>query len=149
MLEAIGSFIPLVGGFIAGMIKSKMDYSHQQQMFLIDMAASAEKSRERAQQLEDKGVAITRRILALTFAGTLSFIVLSVMLYGMFNPEAKINVPNEILKYNLFSWIGLTDPQIIKGYVELTGVTIILPIIQPLTEVVLIVVGFYFGSSRK
>jgi purine nucleoside permease len=71
-----------------------------------------------------------------------------VFLYGFFYPEFTINVPKEVVKNTfLAALIPWVDPVQTTEYVQLQGLTIVMPLLVPISEAVLMIVGFYFGRK--
>jgi hypothetical protein len=148
MMALITTLAPLIGGFFMGMMRAHMEHKNQQMQLLMNRAGIAEKSRTRAMQITDKRVSWTRRTLALIFSCSLIGMVGLVFLYGFFYPEFTINVPKEVVKNTfLAALIPWVDPVQTTEYVQLQGLTIVMPLLVPISEAVLMIVGFYFGRK--
>lgn len=148
MLILIKTLLPLISSFILGMFKASMQAKQQQTELLIQQLTAAEKSRSRAMTIQDSKVSWTRRTLALIFSLTFVALVLILTVAGVFNPDLVINVPQEMFKHSLFSFIGLVKPTVINGYVQLKGLTLALPLIEVLIFICEAVIGFYFGGKK-
>jgi len=148
MLALLQGLLPLFGGFFAGAFRANMEYKHLQMQILLAKDKKQLKSQELALQVKDKGVAWTRRFLAILFSCSLIGIVASVFLYSFLDPNAVVNVPRETMEHSFFSFLlPWIDPTPTTEYVQLRGLTIILPLIEPIAQPVLMIVGFYFGRK--
>ncbi len=149
MIILLKTLLPLFSGFITGIIKSKMESSSRQQELTLQLLGANEKSRRRAGKIKDKKVAWTRRTLALMFSSTFLGLTSTLVLAGIFNPEMVLNVPQELTKHSLFSFIGLGSPNVINGYVELKGAVLVLPLMETLLITTQAIIGFYFGQAMS
>jgi hypothetical protein len=149
MISVLTTVLPLLTGFVGGIFKRHLELKAQQMKALIDRGNFEEKSRNRAANLQDDKVSWTRRTIALLFTTSLLFIVVVVTLTGIFSEEMIINVPRISYKDTLFSSIGFTDPKEIKDYVQLQGLTVVAPLLEPVVSAVQVIIGFYFGASRR
>jgi hypothetical protein len=148
MISTLTTLAPLIGGFLMGMVRTNMEYKAQHQQHLLDMLSMKHKSQLRAMRVTDKGVAWTRRVLALSFSFSLIAMVGMAFAYGFVYPEATINVPQEVIANSFLSFlIPWVDPVVTTEYVQLQGFTVAMPLLIPVSEAVLMIVGFYFGSG--
>lgn len=138
---------PLIIGLIGGLLKANSVAKSEQLNRLMTKAGFEEKSRRRAAGL--RGVAWTRRYIAILFSTSFVGIILSTMLAGIFNPDFIINIPKDVYKYSIFSYVGFTDPIITTEYITLKGMTLVAPLIEKLMIITEIIIGFYFGAKAK
>jgi len=148
MFAVLQSVLPLITGFIGGIVKLHLEAKAEQQKLLITRAGLEEKSRRRAASIKDEKVSWTRRTIALIFTIGLFLIIGAILAVGIFSPDTVINVPKEGFRYNLLSIIGITSPKEVVDYVQLSGVAIVMPLVEPIIAAVQVIVGFYFGSAR-
>ncbi len=149
MIILFKTLLPLILSFVVGMMKSTIEAKQKQMELMIQKFGVEEKSRKRAGNIKDKNIAWTRKTLALIFSLALVGVIVTTIFAGIFNPELVINVPQETFKHSIFSFIGLTSPKIINGYVQLKGVTLALPLIEVLVVITETIVGFYFGAAAN
>jgi len=148
MIAVLTTLAPLIGGFFMGMMRAHMDYKNQQMQLLMNRAGLAEKSSSRAMQITDQKVSWTRRTLALIFSCSLIGMVGTVFLYGFIHPDFTINVPHEVVRNTFLSAIiPWVDTVKTTEYIQLKGLTIVMPLLVPISEAVLMIVGFYFGRK--
>jgi hypothetical protein len=138
------SVLSLIIGGVAGMIKflaaKHMEFRHQQQMALMAKAGLEYKDRGRANKINDKGIAFTRRILALIFAAALT----APVFYGLMHPDATISVPQTVIDRGFWDFIlPWRDGKEITKYVEVRA----LVIATPIYDICAMIIGFYFGSG--
>jgi len=145
MVALLKILLPLFAGIISGFIKASNDQKHEQQKMILAKAGFEERSRKRAGKLE--GVTWTRRYIAILFSTSFVVTLLILIFAGIFNPDFVINVPKEVYKHSIFSFIGFTNPTMTQEYITLKGVTIVAPLIEKLMIITEIIVGFYFGAK--
>lgn len=148
MLILLKTFLPLISSFIFGLFKASMDAKRHQNEMLIERLSAVENTRKRAMQVKDKKVAWTRRVLALLFSCSLIGVMCVIILAGIFNPDLVVNVPQQVFKHSIFSFIGLVQPRVINNYIQLEGVTLALPLLEVMIIITETIIGFYFGSKR-
>ena len=149
MIELLKILIPMGLGIFSGIMKAGSEAKNEQTKMLMKKAGFEEESRKRAANLKGKGVAWTRRYIAILFSTTFVGVVLAIILAGIFNPEFVINIPKETFKHSIFSLIGFVDPDITVDYIELKGMVLVAPLIEKLMIITEIIVGFYFGAKVK
>ena len=148
MISILTSLLPLLTGFIGGIFKFHLENKSKQQEILLGKLGAEQKGYKRAAGIKDKGVSWTRRTIALIFTIGLFSIIGLILLMGGLDPDVVVNVPKEGVRHTLFSFIGLTTPTKITDYIQLQGVTVVMPLIEPVIGAVQVIVGFYFGSAR-
>lgn len=149
MFSLLKIVAPLILGLISGMMKANMEAKQKQMDLLLRKAGFEENSRKRAANLKGRGIAWTRRYLAILFATSFVGIISTVILAGIFNPDFVINVPKDIYKHSIFSYIGFVNPVITTEYIKLEGLTLVAPLIEKLMIITEAIIGFYFGSRAK
>ncbi len=138
------SLLSLIIGGVAGMLKfligKHMDFSHQQQMALMQKAGIEYKDHLRASRMTSKRVSFTRRILAIMFASALTIPVF----YGVLYPESTISVPQTYLDKGFWDlilpWKNGTE---VTKYVQIKAPVLAMPIY----DICAMIIGFYFGSG--
>lgn len=149
MISIFKIILPLLFGLVGGMLKANMEAKQKQMNMLLQKAGFEEKSRVRASKLKGKGVAWTRRYIAILFSTSFVGVIMATMLAGIFNPDFVINIPKDVYKHSVFSYIGFTNPVITTEYVTLKGMTLVAPLIEKLMIITEIIIGFYFGAKAK
>jgi hypothetical protein len=148
MVSIITNLLPLFAGFISGIFKFHLENKSKQQEILLQKLGAEQKGYKRAANIKDKGISWTRRTIALIFTIGLFSIIGAILLIGSLDPQAIVNVPVEGSRYSILSILGITSPTKITDYIQLQGIAIVMPLIEPIIGAVQVIVGFYFGSAR-
>lgn len=112
---------------------------HQQQMALLEKAKILNKDRNRASKLTDKGVAFTRRLLAIIFALAL----VAPIFYSVLQPNATIYIPQESFDKSWWDLLWGKQGTSVTEYVEVKAPVLAMPVY----ELCSLIIGFYFGSG--
>ena len=149
MISMLKVFLPILSGFITGLLKAHMENKAKQQEMLLAKAGFEEKTRQNARKMKGKDIAWTRRYIAVLFSTSFVGVFVTIILAGFFNPEISVNIPVEKYKNSFLSLLGFASPKVTTDYVTLKGMTLVYPFMEKLMILTEVIVGFYFGAKVK
>ena len=141
----MNTLISAAAGGIAGFIKFAYS-SHMENKRLdlerqVILAGGNLKDLERAGNIKDRGVSLTRRTMALSFTFTLCAIALSPLFLGS---EATLTLPQDVVDRSFWDYVlPWREGKVVTQYITAKAPVLAAPIV----DLAAACVAFYFGSG--